>query len=168
MNSNVDFYNIISKCKNIQEYLELLDIQDDITLQHVDAYDSKDWDIRFFKTKHVPEIDTYGFQLKDKDYLADIVFIGPTSKKEIDVLLLVNKFIELYIEGSEGKRVHGGILEEKDLQQVEDTCRVVLTNITTNTEQELKDILWKNGLGGKFQVPRVMGQKQGGKGEWYR
>lgn len=90
--------NIITKCKNIKNYLE-------ITGTTEEAYEITDRykDLIFIKTEHVKELDCYGFRIKIKD--RDIVYTGDT--KNFDSFLeYMNGVTDLYIDVSKNGGVH--------------------------------------------------------------
>jgi phosphoribosyl 1,2-cyclic phosphodiesterase len=161
--SVVDFFekkgtkiNIISPCEKISTYLDKRKISKNVDLTDSD-YMSNLWDINFFETKHVPEIDSYGFVLKDKEYIPSIIFVGPNSQREVNIPQ-VEGLTELYIEGSHGvNRPTHLPIETISIPGNEGTRNVVLTNIATNDINKLKEILQKNGL--RYEIPDIKGER---------
>ena len=89
---------VISKCKDIEKYL-------DITGTPKEAYEIKRETeiINFIKTKHVKEIDAYGFQMKIYD--KKIVYTGDTSSIE-PFIPYIDNCDELYMDASKNGGVH--------------------------------------------------------------
>ena len=89
---------IISKCKNIKKYLK-------ITGTPKDAYEIKEKteNIKFIKTEHVKEIDSYGFELKIDN--KKIIYTGDTKTlKPFESFL--KDADELYVDVSKFGGVH--------------------------------------------------------------
>lgn len=89
---------IISKCKNIKEYLQ-------ITGTTKEAYQVTDnyKDVEFIETVHVKELDCYGFKAKFNQ--KNILYTGDT-KTITPFLQYVNDIEELYLDVSKFGGVH--------------------------------------------------------------
>lgn len=89
---------VISKCKNIKKYLQITGT----TKQAYKVIDNFD-NIKFIKTLHVKELDSYGFKAKYKG--RTFIYTGDT-KTIVPFLEYMNDVNELYIDTSKYGGVH--------------------------------------------------------------
>ena len=149
---------VISPCDKISTYLDKRKISGEVELVNESNYNSDLWDLRFFQTEHVPEIDSYGFVVNDNNYIPNIIFVGPNSKKELEIPL-VEGFTELYVEGAHGVNRPAHVpIENVSIPGNEGTRNVILTNITTDDISKLRQILLQNGL--KYEVPGIIDERE--------